>query len=148
MCEESDSDSASLRDDFDGNRLDTPTGIEGRLEQVRSQVGEGEQANSQAKLTPTEALRDIPGWGPDGYSHPGRSPVNEGGVGEASDPLTGTDQPASDIAHIINHFRFNRTVSEEELSAEPYLPSFEIWQLPSHSRLLWIRGRRCPEEYT
>ena len=115
MCEESDSDSASLRDDFDGNRLDTPTGIEGRLEQVRSQVGEGEQANSQAKLTPTEALRDIPGWGPDGYSHPGRPPVNEGGVGEASDPPTGTDQPASDIAHIINHFRFNRTVSEGEL---------------------------------
>ena len=56
-------------------------------------------------------MRDsLPGWGPDGYSYPS---VIEGGVGEASDPPAGTDQPADDIAHIINHFRFNRTVSFE-----------------------------------
>ena len=41
--------------------------------------------------------------------------MNEGGVVEASDPPAGTDQPVDDIAHIINHFRFNRTVSQGEL---------------------------------
>ena len=124
------SDSASLEDDFDGNRLDPPTGIGGRLERVRSRgaqengersenpdndqaLDEDEQASIQANLTSTGALRDsLPGWGPDGYSYPS---VNEGGVVEASDPPAGTDQPVDDIAHIINHFRFNRIVSEGEL---------------------------------
>ena len=49
MCDESDSDSASLEDDFDGNRLDPPTGIDGRLERVRSR---GAQENGERSENP------------------------------------------------------------------------------------------------
>ena len=41
--------------------------------------------------------------------------MNEEGVVEAIDPSAGTDRPVDDIAHTINHFRYNRTVPEGEL---------------------------------
>ena len=59
--------------------------------------------------------------------------MNEGGVVEASDPPTGTDQPVDDIAHIINHFRFNRTVSEGELRQNHIYLVSKYGKLPSHS---------------
>ncbi len=74
------------------------------------------RVSSQAKLTSTGALRDFyPGWGPDVYKDPSYPSVNEVGVVEASNPPAGIDQPVDDIAHIINHFRFKRTVTEAVL---------------------------------
>ena len=64
------------------------------------------------------SLQDkYPGWGPSGFSPEILEEV-EGGVDAENNADVGTDQPTDDIEHLVNHFKENGRVSEDELKKQ------------------------------
>jgi hypothetical protein len=64
------------------------------------------------------SLQDkYPGWGPSGFSPEFLEEV-EGGVDIENKADVGTDQPTDDIEHLVNHFKENGRVSEDELKKQ------------------------------
>jgi hypothetical protein len=76
-----------------------------------------EFARDRTRMDQSSLQDKYPGWGPSGFSPEILEEV-EGGVDAENNADVGTDQPTDDIEHLVNHFKENGRVSEDELKKQ------------------------------
>ena len=76
-----------------------------------------EFARDRTRMDQSSLQDKYPGWGPSGFSPEILEEV-EGGVDAENNADVGTDQPTDDIEHLVNHFKANGRVSEDELKKQ------------------------------
>ena len=76
-----------------------------------------EFARDRTEMDQSSLQDKYPGWGPSGFSPEILEKV-EGGVDAENNADVGTDQPTDDIEHLVNHFKANGRVSEDELKKQ------------------------------